>query len=113
MPTRVIQDRSLSLPDGAIRGWDRRNAYYFQLIKSLARHYGFAIETPFAELDEQIRQVILHGSGSEEIAFEYLHSKRGIVRRTHTFEGVIPNMQRRYRETESVMNQGRLEQIPE
>ena len=100
---KIIQDRSLSLPDGAIRGWDRRNAYYFQLIKSLARHYGFAIETPYAELDEQIRQVILHGSGSEEIAFEYLHSKRGIVRRTHTFEGVIPNMQRRYRETESVM----------
>ena len=100
---KIIQDRLLSLPDGAIRGWDRRNAYYFQLIKSLARHYGFAIETPYAELDEQIRQVILHGSGSEEIAFEYLHSKRGIVRRTHTFEGVIPNMQRRYRETESVM----------
>ena len=100
---KIIQDRSLSLPDGAIRGWDRRNAYYFQLIKSLARHYGFAIETPYAGLDEQTRQVILHGSGSEEIAFEYLHSKRGIVRRTHTFEGVIPNMQRRYRETESVM----------
>lgn len=100
---KIIQDRLLSLPDGAIRGWDRRNAYYFQLIKSLARHYGFAIETPYAGLDEQIRQVILYGSGSEEIAFEYLHSKRGIVRRTHTFEGVIPNMQRRYRETESVM----------
>ena len=100
---KIIQDRLLSLPDGAIRGWDRRNAYYFQLIKSLARHYGFAIETPYAGLDEQIRQVILHGSGSEEIAFGYLHSKRGIVRRTHTFEGVIPNMQRRYRETESVM----------
>ena len=100
---KIIQDRLLSLPDGAIRGWDSRNAYYFQLIKSLARHYGFAIETPYAKLDEQIRQVILHGSGSEEIAFEYLHSKRGIVRRTHTFEGVIPNMQRRYRETESIM----------
>ena len=100
---KIIQDRSLSLPDGAIRGWDRRNAYYFQLIKSLARHYGFAIDTPFTELDEQIQQVILHGSGNEEITFEYLHSKRGIVRRTHTFEGVIPNMQRRYRETESVM----------
>ena len=100
---KIIQNRSLSLPDGAIRGWDRRNAYYFQLIKSLARHYGFAIDTPFTELDEQIQQVILHGSGNEEITFEYLHSKRGIVRRTHTFEGVIPNMQRRYRETESVM----------
>ncbi len=100
---KIIQDRSLSLPEGAIRGWDRRNAYYFQLIKSLARHYGFAIDTPFAELGEQIRQVILHGSGGEEIEFEYLHSKRGVVRRTHSFEGVIPNMQRRYRETESVM----------
>ena len=100
---KIIQDRSLSLPEGAIRGWDRRNAYYFQLIKSLARHYGFAIDTPFAELGEQIRQVILHGSGGEEIEFEYLHSKRGVVRRTHGFEGVIPNMQRRYRETESIM----------
>ena len=100
---KIIQDRSLSLPEGAIRGWDRRNAYYFQLIKSLARHYGFTIDTPFAELGEQIRQVILHGSGGEEIEFEYLHSKRGVVRRTHGFEGVIPNMQRRYRETESVM----------
>ncbi len=100
---KIIQDRSLSLPDGAIRGWDRRNAYYYQLIKSLAKHYEFAIDTPFAELDEQIRQVILYGSGSEEIAFEYLHSKRGIVKRSHAFEGVIPNMQRRYRETESVM----------
>ena len=100
---KIIQDRSLSLPEGAIRGWDRRNAYYFQLIKSLARHYEFAIDTPFAELGEQLRQVILHGSGGEEIEFEYLHSKRGVVRRTHSFEGVIPNMQRRYRETESVM----------
>ena len=100
---KIVQDRSLSLPDGAIRGWDRRNAYYFQLIKSLAKHYGFAIDSAYAELDERIRQVILHGSGSEEIEFEYLHSKRGIVRRTHTFEGVIPNMQRRYLETESVM----------
>ena len=100
---KIVQDRTLSLPDGAIRGWDRRNAYYFQLIKSLAKHYRFAIDTPFAQLEEDIRRVILHGSGSEEIEFEYLHSKRGVVRRTHAFEGVIPNMQRRYRETESVM----------
>ena len=100
---KIVQDRTLSLPDGAIRGWDRRNAYYFQLIKSLAKHYKFAVDTPFAQLDEDIRRVILYGSGPEEIEFEYLHSKRGVVRRTHAFEGVIPNMQRRYRETESVM----------
>ena len=100
---KIVQDGSLSLPGGAIRGWDRRNAYYYQLIKSLAKHYGFDIDTPFAELDEAIRQVILHGSGTEEIVFEYLHSKRGVVERAHTFEGVIPNMQRRYRETESAM----------
>ena len=100
---KIVQDRSLSLPEGAIRGWDKRNAYYFQLIKSLAKHYGFALATPFADLPEAVRNVILHGSGSEEIEFDYLHSKRGVIRRTHTFEGVIPNMQRRYRETESVM----------
>ena len=100
---KIVLDSSLGLADGAIRGWDRRNAYYFQLIKSLSKHYRFAIDTPYAELDEQIRQVILYGSGNQEIEFEYLHSKRGIVTRTHTFEGVIPNMQRRYLETDSVM----------
>ena len=100
---KIVQDRSLSLADGAIRGWDRRNAYYFQLIKSLSRHYRFAIDTPYADLDERVREVVLYGSGEEEIEFEYLHSRRGVVHRTHTFEGVIPNMQRRYLETESVM----------
>ena len=100
---KIVQDRSLSLADGAIRGWDRRNAYYFQLIKSLSRHYRFAIDTPYAGLDERVREVVLYGSGEEEIEFEYLHSRRGVVHRTHTFEGVIPNMQRRYLETESVM----------
>ena len=100
---KIVLDRSLSLADGAIRGWDRRNAYYFQLIKSLSRHYGFAIDTPYADLDERVREVVLYGSGEEQIEFEYLHSKRGVVHRTHTFEGVIPNMQRRYLETESVM----------
>ena len=100
---KIVLDRSLSLADGAIRGWDRRNAYYFQLIKSLSRHYRFAIDTPYGDLDERVREVVLYGSGEEQIEFEYLHSKRGIVHRTHTFEGVIPNMQRRYLETESVM----------
>ncbi len=100
---KIIQDRSLSLADGAIRGWDRRNAYYFQLLKSLAKHYRFNIDTPYSELDERVQQVVLHGSGAEKISFEYLHSKRGVVRRSHAFEGVIPNMQRRYRETESTL----------
>ena len=100
---KIVLDRSLSLADGAIRGWDRRNAYYFQLIKSLSRHYRFTIDTPYADLDERVCEVVLYGSGEEQIEFEYLHSKRGIVHRTHTFEGVIPNMQRRYLETESVM----------
>ncbi|MDX1519460.1 MAG: excinuclease ABC subunit UvrA, partial [Gammaproteobacteria bacterium] len=100
-PERVIQHPELSLPGGAIRGWDRRNAYYFQLIKSLARHYKFDIDTPFEELSEHVREVVLYGSGDEEINFEYLNERRGSIRRKHAFEGVIPNMQRRYLETES------------
>ncbi len=100
---KVVQDPSLSLPGGAVRGWDRRNAYYYQMLKSLARHYRFDLDTPFAELDERVRQVILHGSGAETIDFEYLHERRGTVTRTHAFEGVLPNLQRRYRETESAL----------
>ena len=100
---KVVQDRSLSLPGGAIRGWDRRNAYYFQLIKCLARHYKFDIDTSFDELDAELQQVILYGSGKTRIEFEYLGVKRRGARRTHPFEGVIPNMQRRYHETESNM----------
>ena len=102
-PEKVVQNPSLSLADGALRGWDRRNAYYFQLIKSLAKHYGFDLDTPFARLRKAVRQALLHGSGGERIAFEYLHSKRGVVKRVHPFEGVIPNMERRYRETGSVL----------
>ena len=102
-PEKVVQNPSLSLADGALRGWDRRNAYYFQLIKSLAKHYGFDLDTPFARLRKGVQQALLHGSGEERIAFEYLHSKRGVVKRVHPFEGVIPNMERRYRETGSVL----------
>ncbi len=101
-PEQVIQHPELSLPGGAIRGWDRRNAYYYQLIKSLARHYRFDIDTPFSELPEKIRNVILYGSGEDEITFEYLNERRGSIKRKHPFEGVIPNMQRRYLETDSV-----------
>ncbi|MEE9551765.1 MAG: excinuclease ABC subunit UvrA, partial [Gammaproteobacteria bacterium] len=102
-PDRVVQHSDLSLPGGAIRGWDRRNAYYFQLIKSLAAHYKFDIDTSFKDLSQEIQDVLLYGSGETEIAFEYLNEKRGTIRRVHPFEGVIPNMQRRYHETESNM----------
>jgi excinuclease ABC subunit A len=102
-PERVVQHPDLSLPGGAIRGWDRRNAYYFQMIKSLAAHYKFDVDTAFGKLDKQIQDVILYGSGEEEIEFRYLNDRGGYVKRRHPFEGVIPNMERRYRETDSVM----------
>ena len=98
---RVVGHPELSLAGGAIRGWDRRNAYYFQLITSLAEHYGFDIETPFEELPENIRDILLYGSQGEVIRFRYLNERRGAVERKHPFEGIISNMQRRYHETES------------
>ncbi len=100
-PERVIVNRSLSLAGGAIRGWDRRTTYYYQMIRSLADHYGFNVETPFEELDDKLQQVILFGSGSEKIDFFYQNSRGMEVRKRHRFEGVIPNLERRYRETES------------
>jgi len=99
-PDRVVANRDLSLGGGAIRGWDRRNAYYFQLIQSLAKHYGFDIETPFEELPEKLQGIILFGSGEEKIAFRYL-SERGTQTRKHPFVGIIPNLEKRYRETDS------------
>ena len=99
-PDRVVGNAELSLAGGAIRGWDRRNAYYFQLIQSLGRHYKFDPETPFNELSESIQQVILHGSGEEKISFRYF-SDGGSQTRKHPFVGIIPNLQRRYRETDS------------
>jgi excinuclease ABC subunit A len=100
-PRRVVAYPHLSLAGGAVRGWDRRNAYYFQLISSLADHYEFDIETPFEELAENIRDIILYGSGEEVIEFRYLNERSGIQRRSHSFEGILRNMERRYRETES------------
>jgi len=102
-PERAVAHPELSLAGGAVRGWDRRTAYYFQMISSLADHYEFDIETPFDELTEAQRQVILYGSGEEEIEFQYFNDRGGITRRRHAFEGIIPNMERRYRETESHM----------
>jgi len=100
-PNRVVVHPELSLAAGAVRGWDRRNAYYFQLISSLAKHYGFNVDSHWNELDEKIRQAILYGSGNEVINFNYLTESGGRTQRKHKFEGIVPNLERRYRETES------------
>ncbi len=100
-PARVVVHPNLSLAAGAVRGWDRRNMYYFQLILSLARHYKFDIDTPWEQLPEAIRHAILSGSGDEIIPFRYLTETGGSVVRKHRFEGIVPNLERRYRETES------------
>jgi len=100
-PGRVVVHPRLSLAAGAVRGWDRRNAYYFQMIQSLGRHYRFDVDTPWDELPAKIRQHVLYGSGDEPIGFRYLSESGGTVTRRHRFEGIIPNLERRYRETES------------
>lgn len=100
-PAKVVIHPELSLAAGAIRGWDRRNAYYYQMILSLAAHLKFDAETSFDDLSEEIRQVILYGSGRQEIDFSYMSDRGRRVTRKHPFEGVIPNLQRRYHETES------------
>ncbi|MSQ68094.1 MAG: excinuclease ABC subunit UvrA [Gammaproteobacteria bacterium] len=102
-PARVVNRPSLSLPAGAIHGWDRRNAYYFQLISALAAHYQFDLDTPYQDLPGALRQVILHGSGTTELPFTYLTSAGRSYSRRHVFEGVLPNLERRYRETESAV----------
>jgi excinuclease ABC subunit A len=98
---RVVVHPNLSLAAGAVRGWDRRNMYYFQMILSLARHYKFDIDTPWEQLPEGIQHSVLYGSGDEQIAFRYLTESGGNVTRKHRFEGIVPNLERRYRETES------------
>ena len=100
-PDRVVVNSDLSLAGGAIRGWDRKTTYYFQMIQSLAAHYQFDIEMPFYELTEELRQVILFGSGKDKIEFRYANSRGLEIKQLHRFEGVIPNLDRRYRETES------------
>jgi excinuclease ABC subunit A len=101
-PAKIVANPHLSLAGGAVRGWDRRNAYYFQLIQSLARHTNFDIEAAFEDLPEKIRQLVLFGSGTEQIEFKYLDGKGGTVKRRHAFEGIIKNLERRYRETQSI-----------
>jgi excinuclease ABC subunit A len=104
-PTRVVAFPTLSLASGAVKGWDRRNGYYFSMLESLAKHYGFDIDTAFEELPEHVRQVVLHGSGEEEIKFSYVMDSGASagrkVSKKHPFEGVITNFERRYRETDS------------
>ena len=106
-PERVVAFPSLSLASGAIRGWDRRNPHYFPLLDSVCRHYGADVEAPFESLPERVRQVVLYGSGEEAIAFTYQAEGRGgkarEVVKEHPFEGVIPNMERRFRETDSAV----------
>ena len=99
-PDRVVSSTHVSLAGGAVRGWDRRNAYYFQIIQSLAKHYQFNVETLFGELPRKIRDVVLYGSGDEIIEFSYL-GDTGVQKRRHPFAGIIPNLERRYRETDS------------
>ncbi len=98
---KVITDASLSLAEGAIRGWDRRNIYYFQMLNSLAQSLGFDMDTAFEALPAATRKKILHGTGKDKIEFHYLNDRGDIIKRQHPFEGIIPNMERRYRETES------------
>jgi excinuclease ABC subunit A len=100
-PSRVVHDAGLGLSEGAIRGWDRRNAYYYQLLTSLADHYGFDVDKPFGKLPKKIRDTILYGSGGEVITFTYMNDRGSVYTKEQRFEGVIPNMERRFRETES------------
>ena len=102
-PKKVVINEDLSLAGGAIRGWDRKTTYYFHMIQSIAKHYKFDIETPFNELDKNIQQIILYGSGKEKIEFTYqsFKNRKMKIQKNHSFEGIIPNLNRRYLETES------------
>ena len=102
---RVVAFPTLSLASGAVKGWDRRNGYYFSLLESVCQHYGVDVETPFEQLPQPVRDVVLHGSGEDEIPFRYVMesgSRKGqAVEKSHPFEGILPNMERRYRDTDS------------
>ena len=97
-----MQNESISLAGGAVKGWDRRNFYYYQMLTSLAKHYKFDIETPYEDLPQKIKDIVMHGSGKEEIEFQYMNDRGDVVIRKHPFEGILNNMARRYKETESM-----------
>ena len=98
---RIVHSPELTLAEGAIRGWDRRSVYYFHMLKSLASHFGFSIDTPFDDLTVDEQELILYGSGDDEIDFSYVNDRGDIYKKRHRFEGIIPNFERRYRDTES------------
>ena len=102
-PKRVVAFPQLSLASGAIKGWDRRNQFYFQMLQSLSKHGGFDLERPYSRLSDRVRELVLYGSGDEKIPFTYLSDRGRPTTREHAFEGIIPNLERRYRETDSVM----------
>ncbi|MFA9440084.1 excinuclease ABC subunit UvrA [Uliginosibacterium sp. sgz301328] len=101
-PQRVVVHPELSLASGAIRGWDKRNQFYFQMLQSLAAAYGFEVDAPFASLTEEAREAVLHGSGTRKLAFKYMSESGRMVTKEHAFEGILPNLERRYRETDSI-----------
>ncbi|MFL1466434.1 excinuclease ABC subunit UvrA [Marinobacter sp. HN1S83] len=100
-PEKIVQHPEAKLAAGAIKGWDRRAVYYFQMLTSVAEHYGVDMETPWEDLPEDFRQTLLYGSGTEDIPFRYVNSRGHIMEKAHPFEGILPNLERRYRETES------------
>nr|WP_220225986.1 excinuclease ABC subunit UvrA [Gilliamella sp. ESL0443] len=100
-PKRIVQMPEVSLAAGAIKGWDRRNFYYFQMLKSLANHYKFDIDKPYEKLSDKVKDILLNGSGDEEIQFVYTNDRGDVVKRNHPFEGIINNLSRRYKETDS------------
>ena len=100
-PERVVMDSTLSIAEGAIRGWDRRSIYYFQMLNAVADHFGFDIDKPFGKLAKKHQKIILEGSGDTEVDFSYINSRGDTILKTHVFEGVLPNLDRRYHETES------------
>jgi excinuclease ABC subunit A len=102
-PNKVIQDSSLTLSEGAIRGWDRRTLYYFQQLKAVANHYSFDIDTPFEKLTSEQQTLILEGTGDDDVPFTYLNDRGDTITKSHPFEGVLNNLQRRYKDTESDM----------
>ncbi len=101
--SRIVTDPTASLSTGAIRGWDRRSVYYYHMLTSLAEHYGFDVDVPFNKLAKKYQKAVLFGSGDEEVCFNYVNDRGDVYQRTHAFEGVIPNFERRYRDTESQM----------
>ncbi|MBT3135092.1 excinuclease ABC subunit UvrA [Alteromonas sp. ALT199] len=100
-PARVVGNTELSLSGGAIRGWDKRSYYYFQMLQAVADHYKFSLTAPFEELDKKHKDIVLYGSKGKSLSFKYINERGDVMERKHPFEGIIPNMERRYRETES------------